>query len=75
MQWQMECADRKWCDFVSYDPRMPVDLQLFIIRCDRDDAIISDISEAVVKLLAEVDDTIEQLDGLSAGDRAAVGQG
>jgi putative phage-type endonuclease len=32
MQWQMACADRQWCDFVSFDPRMPDHLMLYIQR-------------------------------------------
>lgn len=61
MQWQMECTGRKWCDFVSYDPRMPVELQLFTVRIDRDEKRIEEIRAEVVKLLAEVDDTVNQL--------------
>jgi putative phage-type endonuclease len=32
MQWQMECTQREWCDFVSFDPRLPENLQLFVKR-------------------------------------------
>jgi hypothetical protein len=32
MQWQMECTGRKWCDFISFDPRLPENLQLFVKR-------------------------------------------
>ncbi|MCH7996109.1 MAG: YqaJ viral recombinase family protein, partial [Planctomycetes bacterium] len=32
MQWQMACAGRKWTDYVSFDPRMPANLQLFVKR-------------------------------------------
>ena len=28
MLWQMACTGRQWCDFVSYDPRMPEDMQI-----------------------------------------------
>ena len=37
MQWQMACANRLWVDFVSYDPRAPEGLQLFIKRVERDE--------------------------------------
>ena len=30
MQWQMACTGRDFCDFVSFDPRLPDDMQLFI---------------------------------------------
>ena len=32
MQWQMECTQREWCDFVSWDPRLPENLQMFCKR-------------------------------------------
>ncbi len=61
MNWQMECTGRKWCDFVSYDPRMPIDLQLFIVRVDRDEELTTEIVESVNSFLVEVDETIVQL--------------
>jgi len=35
MYWQMACTGRQWCDFVSYDPRLPEDLQLLVVRYHR----------------------------------------
>src|SRR6478752_2514409 len=32
MQWQMACTGRAWCDFVSYDPRLPEAMRLFVRR-------------------------------------------
>ena len=32
MTWQMLCTGRLWCDFLSYDPRLPARMQLFIKR-------------------------------------------
>lgn len=61
MQWQMACTGRKWCDFVSYDPRMPANMQLFIKRVQRDDTMIADIKKEVTAFLAEVDDRIAKL--------------
>lgn len=61
MLWQMECTGRAWCDFVSYDPRMPEELQLFIVRFDRDDKRINEVREEAVRFLAEVESTIDQL--------------
>lgn len=66
MQWQMECTDREWCDFVSYDPRLPVDLQLFIVRCERDDVLLNEIRAAVIKLLSEVDAQVVALESLKS---------
>ena len=38
MQWQMACCGRAWCDFVSFDPRLPAEMQMFVQRVARDDA-------------------------------------
>ena len=61
MQWQMACVGRDWCDFVSFDPRLSADLQLFIKRLDRDDALIADLEKEVLAFLAEVDAKIAAL--------------
>ncbi len=54
MQWQMACTARQWCDFVSYDPRMPETLRLFVKRVDRDDVLILDLEDKVREFLSEV---------------------
>ena len=61
MQWQMACTGRQWCDFVSYDPRCPEGLRLFVKRLDRDDIYISTAEETVRRFLAEVDVMVEKL--------------
>ena len=61
MMWQMRCTDRQWCDFVSFDPRLPSHLQLFIVRVDRDEAIIADLEAKVAEFLTEVEKEIERL--------------
>jgi predicted phage-related endonuclease len=53
-----------WCDFVSYDDRMPAELQLFIARLTREDARIVDYDAEARKFLAEVDAQTEQLSTL-----------
>lgn len=64
MMWQLSCTGRAWCDFVSFDPRLPSDLQLFTKRLHRDDAHIADLEREVTAFLAEVAAKIEALDGL-----------
>lgn len=54
MQWQMACTGRKWCDFISYDPRMPENMQFFCIRVHRDSAIIDELEREVEKFLFEL---------------------
>lgn len=61
MQWQMACTGRTWCDFVSYDPRMPEDMRLFVRRLERDDELIAEITKEVRAFLAEIDATVAQL--------------
>ena len=64
MQWQMACAERDWCDFVSYDPRMPEGLQLFIKRVPRSNMYIAELEGEVVQFLKEVDDKVNKLNDL-----------
>lgn len=54
MQWQLECTGRKWCDFVSYDPRLPVKLQLFIIRYEYDAPLSAHLISGVSEFLKEL---------------------
>ena len=56
MQWQMYCTGRKWCDFVSYDNRLPNTLRLFIKRVERDEKMIEEIKQEVDKFLKELDE-------------------
>jgi putative phage-type endonuclease len=61
MLWQMRCAGRKWCDFVSFDPRMPEELQLKVIRFEYDQGTIDQIEDEVHKFLSEVNEKVWQL--------------
>ena len=74
MQWQMACAERSWCDFVSFDPRMPESMRLFVQRIRRDDARISELEKEVSAFLAELDEKVEALSHRyqSISSRAAV---
>ena len=61
MQCQMACTDRKWVDFCSFDPRIDSDLQLFIVRVERDEEYIENMEKEVKIFLQEVDDLYNQL--------------
>ena len=61
MQWQMACTGAAWCDFVSYDPRLPEHLQMLIVRVPRDDKRIAELEGEVRKFLAELDDKLAKL--------------
>lgn len=61
MQWQMACTGRKWCDFVSFDPRLPAELQINIQRVVRDEVMIATLEAEVVLFLAEVNAKMQAL--------------
>jgi hypothetical protein len=61
MLWQMRCVDRQWCDYVSFDPRLPQHLQLFVKRVERDDAAIAELEAKVAEFLTEVEGEIVAL--------------
>jgi len=61
MMWQMACTGKKWCDFVSYDPRMPEGLTFFVTRIKRDEKIIKELEAEVSSFLAEVDGLVKEL--------------
>ena len=63
MQTQMACTGRQWCDFVSYDPRMPAEMQSWVKRVHRDDDLITEIEAETIKFLDELSATIAALRG------------
>lgn len=66
MQWQMACTGREWCDFVSFDPRMPPALQMFKVRVIRDEKAIAELEVMVRDFLAELVDQVKRLQELAA---------
>ena len=40
-------TNAEWCDFISYDPRFPEHLQLFVLRVERDEDYIKNLAEEV----------------------------
>ena len=66
MQFQMACTGRQWCDFVSFDPRMPAKAQIFVKRVLRDDVFIREVESEIKKFLAEVSAKVIQLNNLIA---------
>lgn len=61
MQWQMACTGRKWCDFASFDPRLPERMQLHVQRVNRDSGLIVDIESEVTSFLVELDAKVNAL--------------
>lgn len=70
MQWQMACTGRQWCDFASFDPRMPEHMRLFVKRIARDDKAIKSLEIEIISFLAEVDEKVAALTKLY-GEREA----
>lgn len=66
MLWQMACTGRQWCDFVSFDPRFPEDLRLFVKRFERDQERIESLEKDVADFLAEVDAKVAALTAKAA---------
>lgn len=61
MHWQMICTGREWCDFASFDPRMPLEMQLYVRRVERDAELCEEITAEVTKFLAELNETVADL--------------
>jgi putative phage-type endonuclease len=61
MQWQMLCCQRKWCDFVSFDNRLPEHLQLFVQEVEFDPEYCAMLEQEVTQFLAELDSKVAKL--------------
>ena len=61
MQAQMACTGRQWCDFVSFDDRLPPDLAYFEKRINRDDKFIGEMLAEISIFLSEIDNTITEI--------------
>ena len=68
------CTGRQWCDFVSYCPLMPIDLQIDIRRIERDDKMIAKLEEEGEAFLAEVAEDHRWMLELAAARRAGRAQ-
>ena len=65
MQWQMACTGRKWCDFVSFDPRMPENLQLFVKRIEFEAQYVKMLELEITEFLEEVNQKVITLRNLN----------
>lgn len=70
MQFQMACADRSWCDFVSFDPRLPEEMRVFVHRVSRDQDAIDYLEKEVMSFIYELDAKVDNLKRLY-GQKAA----
>lgn len=70
MQWQMACTGRQWCDYVSYDPRMPEHLRLTKARVERDDKAITELEAGVREFLDEMAKKLAKLIAINEKEAA-----
>ena len=61
MMWQMTCDRRDWCDYVSYDPRLPEHMRMFCKRVERDTDLIIELGLEVHAFVVELDEKIAAL--------------
>jgi putative phage-type endonuclease len=54
MMWQMACTGREWCDFVSFDPRFPENLQILVVKVEYDPKYVKMLELEITQFLDEV---------------------
>jgi putative phage-type endonuclease len=59
--WVMNCTERAYCDFASYDPRLPEGLRLFTVRMHRDEDLIRHVEAEVANFNTEIEDCMADL--------------
>jgi hypothetical protein len=67
MQFQMGCTGRSWCDWVSYDPRLPINLRTVIRRVPRDDKLIAKLDKEGEEFLDELAEKCRRLSAIVEG--------
>lgn len=71
MALQMLCTNRDWCDFVSYDPRMPPQHRLFVVRYTPESAYLDKVVAEARAFLDEVADVVARLSDLTQPEKEA----
>lgn len=61
MTWQMACTGRQWCDFASFDPRLPPSMQLFVKRVELDVSALVEMETEVSAFIRELDEKVQTL--------------
>jgi putative phage-type endonuclease len=64
MQAQMAVTGKDWCDFVSFDPRMPERSQLLIVQVQRVKEFILYMETEIKQFLDEVEAEVQQMKGM-----------
>lgn len=61
IQWQLACTGREWCDFASFDPRLPEGMQLYVTRIPRDVSMILELETEVSGFIRNLDADVADL--------------
>jgi len=56
---------RRWCDFISFDPRIDGDGRLFIQRIERDDKFIENLERRVMAFVNQLDRVLLESFGIA----------
>lgn len=68
--WQVQgnlwVTGRKWCDFISFHPRMPEDLQLYVLRVPRDEDMIEDLDRKVRRFCEQIEIKLSKIQAAAA---------
>ena len=66
MQWSMECADRQWCDYVSYNPRIKRESLVMVVRrVERDYSWLTTARSKLAIANAEIDAIVAELERIA----------
>lgn len=60
---QLACTSRKWCDFVSYDPRYPDAVQLFVVRFEPLPEDLEKAEQAAARFIEYVNSIVAKIIG------------
>ena len=63
VQGQLLATGRKWCDFVSFDPRINSDASYFCIRVERDEEYLAMLQDGIDLFIDELNEMIKLLKG------------
>lgn len=63
IQMQLWVAERKWCDFLSFDPRLDCDAGYLLQRVERDEEFIKDMEEKTVLFIKKMKEIYFKLTG------------
>lgn len=59
-QGNMLFSGRDFCDYISFDPRMPESMQIKVIRIERDEEICDEILERITRAVEKIKEIEEQ---------------